>query len=133
MAGLNRFELPEAMAENLRKSKQQQILRVISLDFENFRHRRNLVQFEQMLKNFQPKREWVLEDRLYVEKLSQQSLRQVLNADRLFAPNFLHFYDHTYDQFLIALVYKNPPGRILRKQWKYQDKILPNLQYFLQK
>ncbi|MFN9905480.1 MAG: hypothetical protein ACK56F_05060, partial [bacterium] len=68
-----------------------------------------------MLKNFQPKREWVMEDRVYVEKLSEESLRQVINADRLFGANYLEHYDQTYDKLLIALVYKNPPGRILRK------------------
>jgi hypothetical protein len=68
-----------------------------------------------MLKNFQPKRDWALEDRLYVEKLTEDSLRQVVNSHRLFAPNYLQYYDHTYDKLLIALVYKNPPGRILRK------------------
>jgi hypothetical protein len=68
-----------------------------------------------MLKNFQLKRDWVMEDRVYVEKLSEESLRQVVNAHRLFGANYLQHYDETYDKLLFALVYKNPPGRILRK------------------
>lgn len=38
----------------------------------------------------------------------------------------LTFYDEEYDALYLAVVYKNPPGRILRKQWKYKDRILPD-------
>ena len=40
------------------------------------------------------------------------------------------YYDDTYHEWYVTLLFKNPPGRIQRKQWRYKNRILPDFQSF---
>ena len=130
LPGVNRYMMPPAKDVNLRKSKQQQQERLITQDLDNFNHRKHLVTFERLLKQFQPKRSWDLKNRVYEERLDADCLRQALNESFLLDSHTLTHYDEDYDRLYLIVVFKNPPGRILRRQWFYEDKIVPNLQYF---
>ena len=93
-------------------------------------HRRNLTIFEQMLKKHQPKRAFNIQNRIFTEQISEECLRQTLNEFYLLDSQRISHYDEEHDRLFLIIFYKNPSGRILRKQWRYNDKILPNLQYF---
>jgi hypothetical protein len=40
-------------------------------------------------------------------------------------------YNEKDDSLLVALYYKNPPGRTLRKKWSSEWKVLPNLENWI--
>ena len=45
--------------------------------------------------------------------------------------NVITKYNELEDNLQICIYYKNPPGRVLRKKWIAEWKVLPNLELFL--
>ena len=83
--------------------------------------------FEQLLKDENPEREYDFLRRNYTEDMDQATFRQTLvEAMRLCPDVNTHYFDKE-DALLVALNFKNPPGRLLRRQWTYPVKTLPDL------
>jgi hypothetical protein len=56
-------------------------------------------------------------------------MRQILSdAITLNRPDVLTKYYELDDGLLIALLYKNPPDRLLRNQWTYPINTIPDLE-----
>jgi len=51
----------------------------------------------------------------------------------LFDPNVISKYDSSTDSLLLGLYFKNPPGRVLKKSWDNNWKVLPNLEFWIRK
>ncbi len=49
----------------------------------------------------------------------------------LFDPTIVAKYNDKDDNIYIILYFKNPPGRILRKKWSQDWKVLPNLENWI--
>lgn len=81
-----------------------------------------------MLKNKQPERDFDFLDRNYVEKYDALTLRQELAAVLNLRSDIVYQYYERDDSLLLALYFKNPPGRLLRRQWTYPVKAFPDFQ-----
>jgi hypothetical protein len=66
-------------------------------------------------------------DRNYCENLDAVTFRQVLtNAVRIQADVNSIYYDKE-DALLLAVNFKNPPGRLLRRQWTCPLRVVPDM------
>ena len=83
--------------------------------------------FEQLLQDNNPEREYEFKKRNFTEEMDPTTFRQVLvNAMKL-NPDVNTAYFDKEDALLMALNYKNPPGRLLRRQWSQPIKVLPDI------
>ena len=81
---------------------------------------------EQMMKGKEPEREFSFLDRNFVEKYDQKTLRQQLAFLLRFQPDLAYTYYPNEDALLLAVYFKNPPGRLLRRQWSHQLRVAPD-------
>lgn len=49
----------------------------------------------------------------------------------IYEPNIISKYNDKDDSLYLAYYFKNPPGRILRKKWSTDWKVLPNLENWI--
>ena len=130
LPGINdRNKMPEKASRTRpeRESDTQAILKL----YPNVTHQGKrlivLKAFEQLLKEENPEREYDFLRRNYTEDMDQATFRQTLvEAMRLCPDVNTHYFDKE-DALLVALNFKNPPGRLLRRQWTYPVKTLPDL------
>ncbi len=83
--------------------------------------------FEQLLKQENPEREYEFQRRNFTEELDPNTFRQVLVEAMRLCPDVNTQYFDKEDALLLALNFKNPPGRLLRRQWTYPMKSLPDV------
>jgi hypothetical protein len=89
-----------------------------------------LKHFEDLLQSENPERSFEFKHRNCTEQLDASTFRQVLcNAMRLKADINTCYYDKD-DALLLAINFKNPPGRLLRRQWTYPIKSIIDLPDF---
>lgn len=74
-----------------------------------------LKHFEDLLKEHNPERTYDLLDRNYTEKYDSQTFRQIMTDALRKYPDVNTTYFDKEDALLVALNYKNPPGRLLRR------------------
>lgn len=83
--------------------------------------------FEKLLQSENPERTYDFLDRNYMEQFDAKSFRQQLtNAIRLKADINTAYFDKD-DALLLAINFKNPPGRLLRRQWTHPLRVLPDI------
>ena len=83
--------------------------------------------FEELLKSENPERDYEFKQRNFTEEMDPNTFRQVLvEGMRLCCDVNTHYFDKD-DALLLALNFKNPPGRLLRRQWTYPIKTLPDI------
>ena len=83
--------------------------------------------FEELLKKENPEREYEFQRRNYTEEMDATTFRQVLVEAMRLCPDVNTEYFDKDDALLLALNFKNPPGRLLRRQWTYPIKTLPDI------
>ena len=81
---------------------------------------------ETMMKEREPEREFQFMDRNFVEKYDQQTLRQQIAMALRYQPDVAFQYYQSEDALLMGLYFKNQPGRLLRRQWSYPMKVMPD-------
>lgn len=67
-------------------------------------------------------------DRNYVEKFDATTLRQILAQAIRLKPDIVTKYLASEDALLLGIYQKNPPGRLLRRQWTYPVKVFPEFE-----
>lgn len=67
------------------------------------------------MKQREPERDFLFLDRCFVEKFEKQALRQQIAAALRLQPELAYAYYPGEDALLLALYFKNPPGRLLRR------------------
>ena len=82
--------------------------------------------FEDLLKKENPERSYELLDRNFIENHDSNTFRQILTDYLRKYPDINTTYFDKEDALLVALNYKNPPGRLLRRQWSYPMKVMPD-------
>jgi len=83
---------------------------------------------EQMMKAKEPERDFFFLNRNFVEKYDQKTLRQQLASMLRLQPDLAYTYYPNEDALLLAVYFKNPPGRLLRRQWSHPMRVTPDLQ-----
>ena len=130
LPGINdRFKMPEKATRVLaeRESDTQAILKFCPLQRHLSRRLVILKAFEQLLHENNPEREYAFKKRNFTEEMDAKTFRQVLvNAMKL-NPDVNTAYFDKEDALLLALNYKNPPGRLLRRQWSQPIKVVPDV------
>lgn len=79
-----------------------------------------------LLEENNPEREYCFLDRNYTEEYTAEEFRQILTEALRFQPDINTAYYDKEDALLLAVNFKNPPGRLLRRQWSYPIKSLPD-------
>lgn len=90
-----------------------------------------LTKFEDYLHEIESERVWDLSDRIYQERHNKNTLSQTLYKALLFDPNVIARYNDRDDNLFLMIYYKNPPGRIFRKKWTSEWRVLPNLENWI--
>lgn len=83
--------------------------------------------FEQLLKKENPERDYDFQHRNFTEEMDPNTFRQVLVEAMRLCTDVNTVYFDKEDALLLALNFKNPPGRLLRRQWTYPIKTLPDI------
>jgi hypothetical protein len=78
-----------------------------------------------MLKAKEPERDFFFLNRNFVEKYDQKTLRQQLASLLRLQPDLAYSYYPNEDALLLAVYFKNPPGRLLRRQWSHPMRVAP--------
>ena len=79
----------------------------------------------------EPEREWNFGNRSYLERHNKNTLISTFYKALLFEPNIVTKYNEKDDNLYVAMYFKNPPGRILRKKWSTEWRVLPNLENWI--
>ena len=74
-----------------------------------------LYSFQDLLKSANPERNYNFMDRSYQESFDAYTFRQVLTQALKTGPDVNTCYYDREDALLLALNFKNPPGRLLRR------------------
>lgn len=131
--GIDRFQMPEIpeKSEQLRKADQAKVMPFITVDPYEFERRQVILKFEETMKENEPEHDWFFGDRVYLERHNRNTLVQTLYQCLLFDPHVISKYNDRDDSLQLMLYYKNPPGRILRRKWSTEWKVLPNLENWI--
>lgn len=81
-----------------------------------------------MMKAREPEREFFFLDRNFVEKYDAQTLRQLIASSLRYQPDLAYQYYQSEDALLLSIYFKNPPGRLLRRQWTHELRTAPDFQ-----
>lgn len=65
--------------------------------------------------------------RNFTEEMDASTFRQALVEAMRLCPDVCTEYFDKEDALLLALNFKNPPGRLLRRQWTYPMKTMPDI------
>jgi len=81
-----------------------------------------------MLNKRQPEQSFSFLDRNFVEEFKDvDTMRQVMSsAMTKLQPDVVTEYYEMLDALLVAMYFKNPPGRLIRNQWTYEVGTLPD-------
>lgn len=90
-----------------------------------------IVKFEDYMRELESERVWSFSDRIYQERHSKNTLSQTLYKALLFDPNFIAKYNDRDDNLYLIVYFKNPPGRVFRKKWTAEWRVLPNLENWI--
>ncbi|EGR33457.1 hypothetical protein IMG5_051980 [Ichthyophthirius multifiliis] len=133
--GLNRQKMPIKPPLSIpeRNCLKQNEFAFVSnnLTKEEFEHQKRLIFFEKMIQNAEPERSWDFSDRIYIEKHSENTLRQLLWQNLLFEPKTVTQYNPIDDNLYLCMYFKNPPGRILRNKWTQKFQTIPSLENWI--
>ena len=129
--GVNyRQGMPKAASQSRarRESDVDQIVQYCQLPASQTKRCLILKAFENMMQESQPEREFHFLDRNYMEEYKDSNtMRQVLStAMSQLQPDVETQYYEKDDGLLIALFFKNPPGRLMRKQWTHPIRVFPD-------
>ena len=111
-----------------RESDVASILQYSSLPPSQAKRSLVLRAFELMMKSKEPERDFFFLDRNFIEQYDAHTLRQELTSALKLKPDAIYHYYERDDALLLALYFKNPPGRLLRRQWTYPLKVFPDFQ-----
>ena len=120
-------------SSGLRKKEKCEYYPFINTDIPEFERRLILDKFEAVFKEFEPKKKFDFGDRQYIERHSKNTLSQTLFRYLLYDADTISKYDESSDSLLLCLYFKNPPGRQLKKPWRNDWKVLPNLEFWISK
>ena len=131
LPGINdRFKMPAKETRNVaeRESDTAAIIKYCNLPESQTKRLITLKYFEDLVRSENKERTYDFLDRNYIEHMEPNTFRQVMvEAMRRYPDVNTAYYDKE-DALLIALNFKNPPGRLLRRQWTAPFKILPDFQ-----
>lgn len=84
--------------------------------------------FEDMMKKHSPERSFSFLERNYIEEFKEAStLRQAIwKAVTESRADTVSDYYELDDGLLLSVFFKNPPGRLLRRQWTETPKVFPD-------
>ena len=133
LPGVERNLMPERSlkSENLRKAEKSQMHPFISFETTDCERFQLIELFETIMKEQEKEREWNFGDRIFEERLNPNVLKQRLYHSLLYGPDLQARYYDQEDALLLALYFRNPPGRILRKKWTCNWRVLPNLENWI--
>lgn len=83
------------------------------------------------MKSANPERTYNFMNRNYQESYDASTFRQVLTQALRTGPDVNTCYYDKDDSLLLALNFKNPPGRLLRRQWTQKVESLPDFHSWL--
>lgn len=115
-----------------RESDTQEIVRnCTSLPENKVKRMLALNSFQELLKSANPERTYNFMDRNYQESFDASTFRQVLTQALRNGPDVNTCYYDREDALLLALNFRNPPGRLLRRQWTQKLDALPDFHSWL--
>mmetsp|Transcript_22921 Transcript_22921/g.35279 ORF Transcript_22921/g.35279 Transcript_22921/m.35279 type:complete len:245 (+) Transcript_22921:1995-2729(+) len=122
--------MPEksALRQATRESNQDQIINYCSLPPSMTKRALILKGFQDMMNKFLRDRGFNFLDRNYIEEYKDpNTVRQILaKALTHHRPDVLTEYFEMDDGLLVSIFYKNPPGRLLRRQWSHPVRVMPD-------
>ena len=132
LPGINRrFKMPESATRDIAERHADTgaiLLNCSGMGLNQAKRMLILKHFQDLLKENNPERDYNFMDRCYQEHFDPATFRQVLcEAIRREPDVNTHYYDKE-DALLIALNYKNPQGRLLRRQWTHKQAAVPSFQ-----
>lgn len=119
------------VSENIRLSQTTSLQHFSSFSSTYFERCLNILEFEKLLKKIHPERTWDLGERRFEEAFSKTDFFQVFLQMKIYEPEILTEYIERTDSLLVAVLFRTPPGRIIRKAWKSPWKVFPNFSQFL--
>lgn len=131
LPGVNkRLGMPEkaSLKQAVREGDQNQILQFCSLPPAQTKRCLILKAFEDMMHKTLTERSFSFLDRNYVEEHKESNtMRQALASAMIgLRPDVLTEYFEMDDGLLVSLFFKNPPGRLLRRQWTQPVAVFPD-------
>lgn len=118
----------ETSRKSVREADQDAIVQFSRLPEAQTKRCLILKAFEKMMLKKQPEQTFHFLDRNYVEEFKDRNtMRQILSQTMSrMQPDIVTEYYEMLDGLLISMYFKNPPGRLLRKQWTHPVRCIPD-------
>jgi len=126
----NRLGMPAkaTLKQAVRESAQNQIVQLCQLPPSQTRRCLILRAFEDMMRKNLKERQFSFLDRHFIEEYKDaHTMRQALSSAMLkLRADVATEYFEMEDGLLVSMFFKNPPGRLLRRQWTQPAKVFPD-------
>ncbi len=131
LPGVNKRQgMPEKsiLRQATRERNRDQIINYCALPPSMTKRALVLKGFQDMMNKYLRDRGFNFLDRNYVEEYKDpNTVRQILmKALTHHRPDVLSEYFEMDDGLLVSIFYKNPPGRLLRRQWSHPVRVMPD-------
>jgi len=112
----------------VREADQDAIIQYCNLPESQTKRLLILKAFERMMSKKQPEQSFHFLDRNFLDQFKDRdTMRQVLSTSMIcLQPDVVTDYYEQLDGLLVALYFKNPPGRLMRTQWTSKVRSLPD-------
>ena len=133
----NDLTIPEVLPNYLvlpadqRSSLTTSLLYYTSFDPIYFERYLNVLNFEKLLLKIHPERTWDLGNRKFEETFDMNEFSQIFLKLKMYEPEILTEYIQRTDSLLVAVLFRTPPGRIIRKAWRSRWRVCPNFSQYL--
>ena len=115
---------PEALVQQSLESTE--LNSKIQWDLEEFTRKGYLIKFEEIFTGAEPLKQWDFSDRIYMEKLTEFTLKQQLLTLFGSDPDFVTHYEEKLGLLYLGIYKKMPPGLKYYKKWRNPARLVPS-------
>jgi len=135
LPGTNRVGMPHHPKKSnaQRKAEINEITTFSTIGSEQIQRALILKEFGELMKEKEQERDWNFYNRNFWKELTKDAVKYELSRAFLLDPNVATQYNEREDGLLVSLYFKNPPGRIMRKQWSHNFENSTEFRDFLAK
>ena len=118
-------------SERLRNAERPEIYPFCSLPIEDVERGLKLQAMEEMMQAREPELVWDFLEMNFEERLEKDALVERISNLLLLEPDLIQKYFSRDDSLLLAVFFKTPRSRVVRKQWTSVYSVMPDFQNWI--
>ena len=119
-------------SKRLRDAERPDIYPFCSLPIEDVERGLKLQAMEEMMQSREPELVWDFLEMSFEERLRKDTLIERISGLLLLEPDLIQKYFSRDDSLLLAIYFKTPRSRVVRKQWTSVYRVMPDFQNWIE-